>query len=392
MIALFNNKLRFLWPIFIMQFFVNAKFFIPIWILFFQSRNLNLAEIGFVISGVYFSCLIFEYPTGIFADKYGRKLSLFLFLFLAIISFFIELNAYSITQFFIASIILGCALSFSSGSLEAMIYDALKERKLEKNNSKTLGLLDSISSISAIISPFLGSFLFLIKDTLPYWMTIISYCFAIFALIFFKEPKYNNKNLKIETLKNFKEGLRLIIKNPVLKSLLLLYIPLFFFEESWYSTEQPYLIELGLPIILLGSYEAFRALFFFLGGIFLPKLLNIFRHRNLLFGIIILEAIVWLILGSNNLYSVIVFSYLLIILHQLWNYVDADIIHKHISSHVRATTLSARQMIINALFVFNPWMMGYLVNSIDRTILYPIFGIIVLIFSLIIFSSRKKYL
>lgn len=386
-----NNKLKFLWPIFLMKFFVNAKFYIPIWILFFQSRGLNFTEIGFVISGVYFSSFIFEYPTGIFADKYGRKLSLFMFLFLSIISFFIELQAYSVTQFFIASILIGCALSFSSGALEAMIYDSLKERKLEKKNSSTLGFIDSISSIGAIASPFLGSFLFLVKDTLPYWMTIISYCLAVFALIFFKEPKYKEKNKNVETLKNFKEGLRLALKNPVLKSLLLLYLPLFFFEESWYTTEQPYLIQLGLPIILLGTYEAFRTLFFALGGVFLPKLLNKFRHRTLLFGIVILESIVWLTLGSNNLYLVIIFSYILILLHQFWNYVDADIIHEHISSQVRATTLSARQMIIDALFVFNPWMMGYLVNSIDRTILYPIFGLIILVVALIAFFSRRKY-
>ncbi len=177
-----------------------------------------------------------------------------------------------------------------------------------------------------------------------------------------------------------------------MKSLLFLYFPLFFFEESWYITEQPYLIQLGLPLILLGLYEAFRMLFFAFGGFFLPKLLNKFHHKTLIISMIILESIVWLVLGSHNLYSVIIFSYILILIHQLWNYVDADIIHKHISSQVRATTLSARQMIINTLLVFNPWLLGYLINSTSRSILYPTFGVIILIFASITFFFRRKHL
>ncbi len=383
------KEINFLLPVFIMQFFANAKFYIPIWILFFQSRGLNFTEIGFVISGVYLSSMVFEYPTGIFADKYGRKLSLLMFLFLSMISFLIELNAYSITGFFIASILFGCALSFSSGAFEAMIYDALKNKKLEKKNSVVLGLFDSISSIGAIISPLIGSILFSINGVLPYWAAIISYSLAFISLLFFKEPEYK-KGERINAFQNFKEGIKLTLRNPVLKSLLLLYIPLFFFEESWYTTEQPYLIQLGLPIVLLGAYESLRMIFFAFGGIFLPKLLDKFNHKKLLFGIVILEGIVWFTLGSNNLYTVIIFSYILILLHQLWNYVDADIIHEHIHSQVRATTLSARQMIINLLFVFNPWLMGYLVNSIDRTILYPVFGLIIFVVASTAFFFRRK--
>ncbi|MBI4980570.1 MFS transporter [Candidatus Woesearchaeota archaeon] len=332
-----------------------------------------------------------EYPTGIFADKYGRKLSIIFSILLNAVALIIEVTAHTTTQFFIGAVFIGASFAFSSGAREALIYDSLKEKKLEKSNSKVLGSLDTVGAIGGILSALVGSMFFTLKNTLPYWLTIGAYGLSLFFFIFIREPKYKKEGEIIDTLKNFKEGIKLVWKNPVLKSLLLLYIPLFFFEEAWYNAQQPILIGLGLPILFLGTYQAAKTIFFALGGVTLPKLLDKFSHKTLLFSIIIIEFLVWLILGFNNLYAVIIFAYILFLLHQFWNYVDADIIHEHISSHVRATTLSARQMLISLVWIFNPWVMGYLVNTFSRNILFPIFGVIILIVALSIFISRKRY-
>ena len=386
-----KNYLSTLWPLYVGEFFRSLSFFVPIWILFFQSRGLNLAEIGFVATGTYLASVLLEYPTGIFADKYGRKLSIIFSILLNAVALIIEVTAHTTTQFFIGAVFIGASFAFSSGAREALIYDSLKEKKLEKYNSKVLGSLDTVGAIGGILSTLLGSMFFTLKNTFPYWLTIVAYGIGLFFFIFIREPKYKKEGETIDTFKNFKEGVKLVWRNPVLKSLLLLYIPLFFFEEAWYNAQQPILIGLGLPILFLGTYQAAKTIFFALGGVTLPKLLDKFSHKTLLFSIIIIEFLVWLILGFNNLYAVIIFAYVLILLHQFWNYVDADIIHEHISSHVRATTLSARQMLISLVWVFNPWVMGYLVNTFSRNILFPIFGFIILIVALSIFISRKQY-
>ncbi len=386
-----QKEVRFLWPVYLMNLFFSANFYLPIWILFYQSRGLNIAEIGFVLSGTYLASFIFEYPTGIFADKYGRKLSLLISLALVTLSLVIEVNSFSVLQFYIASLLFGCGWAFSSGSLQALVYDSLKDRKLEKLNSKVLGIIDVFSSVGAFVAAFIGAFFYSFNNTLPYWITMLTGGAGFISLLFFKEPKYKKAGEKIYFFKNFKTGLSLLWKNPVLYSLLILYIPLFFFDEAWYTAKQPFLIQLGLPLVLLGAYEAFKNLFFIIGGLTLPKLLNKFGHKTLLAGVVIAQALTWWILGTNNLYAVVIFSYSLILWRQFWTYIDADIIHKHIHSSVRATTLSARQMIISAIFIFNPWMMGYLVNSISRNILFPIFGLIVLIIAGSVFLARRKY-
>lgn len=386
-----RKHLQLLWPLYLGEFFGSLTFFSPVWILFYQIRGLNLADIGLIASGTYLASVLLEYPTGIFADKYGRKLSLLVSASLSALALITIVTAHSIAQFFIGALFTGAAWAFSSGAREALIYDSLKEKKLEKENSKVLGNLDAVGSIGGISAALLGASFFTINNTLPYWIAIVMYLLAFISFGFIREPKYH-KGGEINFFKNFKGGLKLLIKNTTLLSLLLLYVPLFFFEEAWYNAQQPILVGLGLPIILLGAYYSINKVFFGLGGFFLPKLLTKLNHKTLLAGIIIIEAMVWILLGLNNLYIVIIFSYLLLLLHQLWNYVDADIIHKHIPSNIRATTLSARQMLISIVWIFNPWLMGYLVNTFNRNYLFPIFGVIILAVAATIFIARRKYI
>jgi len=305
-----KRYLSLLWPLYIGEFFRSLSFFVPIWILFFQARGLNLAEIGFVATGTYLASVLLEYPTGIFADKYGRKLSIIFSILLNAVALIIEVTAHTTTQFFIGAVFIGASFAFSSGAREALIYDSLKEKKLEKYNSKVLGSLDTIGAIGGILSALLGSMFFALKNTFPYWLTIVAYGLGLFFFIFIREPKYKKDGEIIDPFKNFKEGIKLVWTNPVLKSLLLLYIPLFFFEEAWYNAQQPILIGLGLPILFLGTYQAAKTIFFALGGVTLPKLLDKFSHKTLLFSIIIIEFLVWILLGFNNLYAVIIFSFL----------------------------------------------------------------------------------
>jgi hypothetical protein len=170
-----------------------------------------------------------------------------------------------------------------------------------------------------------------------------------------------------------------------------LYIPVFFFEEAWYNASQPILLGLGLPLVFLGAYQGMKTGLFGIGGWVLPKLVKTYKHRTLLLGVVILEALLWVLLGSNSLVFVIASSYVLIMIHQFWNYLDADIVHKHIPSSIRATTLSARQMLTSSIWILNPWAMGYLVKTFSRTWLFPLFGVAILLFAGIVFAFNKKH-
>lgn len=379
-----------LWPLYLSDLFLSISFYSPILVLFLQSKGLTFQDIGFLSVAIYATSFLLEYPTGIFADKYGRKLSLLISVFLSFISILIYILFKSYWLLFIGYILIGASWAFRSGAREALIYDTLKEKRLQKYNSKVLGELDFINSIM-VISVIIGPFIYNYNNTLPFILEAIIFGIGLFILFFLREPRYKEHSEEVPVYESFKKGLKIIINNPTIFSLFLLYIPLFFFEESWHIAKQPLLISIGLPLVLLGFYSAFNSGISAMGGLFLPKLLNKFSHKTLLLAIIIFECIVWLVLGTNNLYAVIIFSYTLLLIHQFWNYVDADIIHEHIPSNIRATTLSARQAIISLVWIFNPWLMGYLLDTFNRTYLFPVFGILTLLIGITVFVSRRKY-
>jgi len=47
---------------------------------------------------------------------------------------------------------------------------------------------------------------------------------------------------------------------------------------------------------------------------------------------------------------------------------------------------------MSLIWIFNPWLMGYLVNTFNRNYLFTLFGVIVLVVGITLFLSRRKYL
>ena len=64
-------------PIYIYQFFSSMFFAKSIIILYYLSLNMSLTQVGLVSSIMYLTNILLEYPTGILADKFGRKNSLY---------------------------------------------------------------------------------------------------------------------------------------------------------------------------------------------------------------------------------------------------------------------------------------------------------------------------
>ena len=56
----------------IFDFLTNLSPLSFIYALFLKQQNMSLTQIGFIISVYQISKLIFEVPSGVFSDKYGR--------------------------------------------------------------------------------------------------------------------------------------------------------------------------------------------------------------------------------------------------------------------------------------------------------------------------------
>ncbi|MBN2225792.1 MAG: MFS transporter [candidate division Zixibacteria bacterium] len=105
---------------------------LPVYVLYFRQYDVSLLQVAILAAVFEATVLVFELPTGIFADRRGRRLSVvFGFLGFAL-SGLIFFSFRNFTGFLVAEIVLGISETFISGALEALAVDSLDKTDRER--------------------------------------------------------------------------------------------------------------------------------------------------------------------------------------------------------------------------------------------------------------------
>ncbi|NHX35230.1 MULTISPECIES: MFS transporter [Halolamina] len=103
----------------------SAGFSLPIYVLFFQSRGLSLAEIGAVEALFTVLVLVAETPTGYLGDRFGRRASLLAGTVLSAVGIVGFVFARSFASFAAVIAVRAVAEAFRSGATDAWLYETL---------------------------------------------------------------------------------------------------------------------------------------------------------------------------------------------------------------------------------------------------------------------------
>jgi MFS family permease len=203
----------------LINFFLNLFFLSPVSVFFFQHRGLNYFEILALESVLVFFIFLFEVPTGIFADKYGRKKSIIIGSVLIALEPLIFIFANNFFLFALAFALSGIGLAFLSGTIEAFIYDSLDKKNKDKMMQKAMGSYYSASLVALVIAPIIGSYL--AKDLLNSQfilviiMTSCAMMLGVLLTLFLKDTQ-KKKVKKENAIKIFKDGIKTIKSNKSL--------------------------------------------------------------------------------------------------------------------------------------------------------------------------------
>jgi len=137
-------------------FLKNLKFFEPYLVVYLLGFDLNLFEIGLLYSLREAIMYLFEIPSGIIADHYGKKKELmmcFLFYMISFVFFFIggSFGFFAIAMFFF-----GLGEAFRSGTHKAMIYSYLEQKDWFSHKTFVYGRTRSFSLVGSSISALLS--------------------------------------------------------------------------------------------------------------------------------------------------------------------------------------------------------------------------------------------
>jgi len=257
------NKWNNITKMVLISFFSTLYFYSPILTLYYQKRGLSLFQINSIQGIIFGAMCLSEVPTGIIADRIGRKFSIVTSLFLQLIGEIAFIFASTYWHFAGIAIIAGINWSFNSGCIDALIYDSLKEEGRERDMSKAAGLNGASLELSQVIGPLAGglvaSSLEMSRFILAVIMTSMSVAAAFFISFSLKEPRTGSPRLEARPLVLLKDGVELLKGNVSLRRIVLLSLFASPFASYFHALYQPYFVQANVTPVWLGIARSLGA-------------------------------------------------------------------------------------------------------------------------------------
>jgi len=380
---LHKEEFKLLWKVYLAELLRGiGAFMVPFITIFLQGKSLSLTQIGVLLGIVTLTNFFFEIPTGVIADRYGRKFSALLGFSISYLSFFLMIFTNSYPFLMLLYFLHGVGFTFVSGAYDGWIYEYLKSHKKEHYMHNFYSRRLSFSYLGLVLSGLIGGYLvhFLALGWLIAFDTLFG-LFFIYLIVQIPDPHLLKEKEYIGFPKFFqtaKQGF-LHIKNN--KNLLLLVFASLFFTFTLGAREllsQPAYIELGTPLSYLGYIASFGAvLIFVIPNLLLPFNKKYPRLALILFSIFELLLVCSLFFVSNYL----LFGLLLSLAYLCVAIIApaSDSLFQHSSkTEVRATAMSINNMLLSIGFFIVFVSFGALADVFGAKILLALSGLFII--------------
>jgi len=260
-------------------FLKNLRLFEPFLILFFLSKGLSFFEIGILYAVREISINIFEIPSGIFADAFGRRKTLASSFLIYIIAFIIFYIGADFSLFIIGMLMYALGDAIRTGINKAMIIEYLKRSDQLEYKVSYFGHTRSWSQIGSAVSSLAGGVLVFYQQNLDtiFLFSILPYILDFFNVLSY--PAYLDEGIKKS--KSLYHNLTLttstfwdVIKNrELLKTLVNVSIYSGYYK-SIKDFIQPFLKSLLIQLPILLFLTEYQKMGLFLGLVYFLIFLN----------------------------------------------------------------------------------------------------------------------
>lgn len=386
----FKNK----WILYIINFFQNL---IPAYVierLFYQEQGMTVQMVVYCEIVYAIAILLFEIPSGVLADKIGRKKLVVISCILQCFEFFALVHANTFWHFAIITFSSGIGAALSSGAFNALLYDSLKNGNRESEFERICGTMNAMEFTAALVAALCGSYLAVkFGFTFNYWLSTGSALITVISSLLLYEP-LSQINLErrityrqiITTGFSFFKSNRTVFKicmNAIVIAACVGYI-----DEFW----QLYLEQISFPIIYFGIILSVICIGSILGSMFSTKLLKYIKRTNVLIGAsflcgfgILISVIVQSIIGVFGL--IVAISMVALINPLVMGY-----LHHHADDEARATIESISSLLERIFSIVLGLFFGFVATNINIIAGFWIIGIFVILIAIVftfVFHSKR---
>lgn len=165
-----------------------------VYVVLMNYRGLSAFDISMILAASSLSLFIFDFPSGVISDKFGRKRVAGIGIIVWGTSFFLFLLANNFIGFLIATIVLQLGVALVSGNFETWMYDLSVKYKDNEYRIKFFMKMGTFIQMFSIIGSLLGSMIMVLGiNNLYAFCGIITILSGIVCLRF-SEDNYSEES------------------------------------------------------------------------------------------------------------------------------------------------------------------------------------------------------
>lgn len=388
------------------QFFYLGAFFSylmngiigPLYVIYLLSIDINIAQIGLILAAQSIATLIFEFPTGVFADSYGRRKSLLVSFSLTAIVSLVWFFSRSFNVLLILAVLGGIAYTFQSGARDSMMINNLG---LEENHSLRDRIFSRLSAFGNV-GFLLGG---LIAAGLAYyfigsiWLAsaFMNVLLFVMYLFFIKEKNTDKASVNVieHPLSKMFTGAKSTISQILNKKSILIMIliaMIFSLAIGFYGLSYPVYFKnvIKIPNYYFGFLGSLSALMGIFGAFLGEKLIREKGYYFTLGSFAFVLLGLYIIFGSISLVwlSLVVFALIELFING-WFPPFQSFFNKFIPNKVRAGVLSFSSSSTLVVIALGNILVGYLLKIISAGTLVIYGSAIFLFIPLLLLVVRK---
>ncbi|MFO7655792.1 MAG: MFS transporter [Bacteroidales bacterium] len=356
--------------------------YMPVVKLFYEENGLGDYDL-FILHAIYSLIIaLLEIPSGYFADRMGRKISLLLGALFGFFGFGTYSLFHGFSGFIMAEILLGIGQSFISGSDSAMLYDTLLDSGKAKKYMKYEGRISAAGNFaeaSAGLVIFLLIFSGMSTYRIPYYLQTFVALMAIPAALLLTEPGRHKNLVPVKLARLFDIVKYALFENKPLRNHIIFSSIIGFstLTMAWFAQIYFYRVHLNESL-----FPVFWTLLNLTVGIGSVRAYRIEKYLGMKKTVLL----VLLFISSGFFLNAIFLSIPAILLLFVFYFVRGiatpvlkDYINRLTTSDIRATVLSVRSLIIRILFSAIGPLLGWMSDNISLRMALLMCGFTVLL-------------
>lgn len=382
---MFSRNIR-IYPLY--KFFFNMLIIGPVLVPFMLFKGLSYSQIMLLQSISAVSVIVFEVPTGAIADKFSRRISLFLSGWFCASGLILYIAFESFCLFAVAEILFGLGLTLMSGADSAIIYETLVKQGRKKDYQRIEGRAQFYIFLGQAFGSVISGFLYKYNPFLPFWISVVNIMVATFLALGFIEV--TRERSEHHYWKHIFLSFGVAVKTPRILWAVCCAALMGFVIRVGYWLYQPYFAAVDLDVAWYGViFFGFNIVAAFSSHTLVARFSNT-RPRKILLTLGMLMSMSFLLPILFMAKWAIALIALQQIVRGLYRPVMRFYVNHQVQDSHRATVISTVSLVANLSFAILSPFVGMLLDLQGTTVSYTFVGFVATIGTLLLYLLRKR--